>query len=85
MTQTDHVAHERNWFSRCLAKSLIGLVWVYRYTLGPVLGGNCRFHPTCSQYMIDAIHKHGPVRGAWRGIKRIARCHPWSQGGIDEA
>lgn len=64
---------------------IIGLVWVYRGTLGLVMGGHCRFHPTCSQYMIDAVRKYGPVRGVWRGIRRIGRCHPWSDGGIDEA
>ncbi|MFA7236262.1 MAG: membrane protein insertion efficiency factor YidD [Phycisphaeraceae bacterium] len=74
-----------NLFTRAIGGLLIALVWLYRITLGPVLGGHCRFHPTCSQYMIDAIHQYGPARGAWRGLKRIARCHPWSQGGIDEA
>jgi hypothetical protein len=64
---------------------IVGLVRVYRVTLGLLLGGQCRFHPTCSQYMIDAVHKYGPWRGAWRGIKRIARCHPFHAGGIDEA
>ncbi|MHB1158259.1 MAG: membrane protein insertion efficiency factor YidD [Phycisphaerales bacterium] len=71
--------------TRGFSQLLIALVRLYRITLGPVLGGHCRFHPTCSQYMIDAINKYGPVRGTWRGIRRIARCHPWSQGGIDEA
>jgi putative membrane protein insertion efficiency factor len=64
---------------------IVGLVRVYRVTLGLLLGGQCRFHPTCSQYMIDAVHKYGPWRGAWRGIRRIARCHPFHAGGIDEA
>lgn len=74
-----------HWLSQGLGMILIGLVWVYRFTLGPVLGGHCRFQPTCSQYMIDAVHKYGPFRGGWRGVKRIARCHPWSHGGVDEA
>ena len=74
-----------HWIGQGVGQLLIALVWLYRITLGTVLGGHCRFHPTCSQYMIDAIHKYGPVRGTWRGIQRIARCHPWSQGGIDEA
>ncbi len=70
---------------RLLANTLIALVYAYRATLGPVMGGHCRFHPTCSQYMIDAIRKHGPLRGAWRGIKRIARCHPLGGKGYDPA
>ncbi|MEX0746118.1 MAG: membrane protein insertion efficiency factor YidD [Phycisphaeraceae bacterium] len=68
-----------------LSRALIFLVLVYRATLGPMLGGHCRFHPTCSQYMIDAIHKHGPLRGGWQGLKRIARCHPLGGSGYDPA
>jgi len=64
---------------------LIRLVLLYRVTLGRLLGGSCRFHPTCSQYAIDAIKSHGPWRGAWRAVKRIARCNPWSRGGYDPA
>ncbi len=62
-----------------------GLVAVYRGTLGMWLGGYCRFQPTCSQYMLDAVAKHGPWRGGWRGLKRIARCHPWGGCGHDPA
>ena len=61
-----------------MRKAVIAMVWVYRATLGPFLGGHCRFEPTCSQYMIDAVNKHGAARGGWRGVKRICRCHPWS-------
>ena len=64
---------------------LIRLVLLYRVTLGRLLGGSCRFHPTCSQYAIDAIKSHGPWRGTWRAVKRIARCNPWSRGGYDPA
>jgi uncharacterized protein len=65
--------------SRCL----IGLVRVYQITLSPIIGRQCRFHPTCSNYFIGAVEKYGAARGAWRGIKRICRCHPWHPGGID--
>jgi len=64
---------------------LIAMVWVYRFTLGWLLGGQCRFHPTCSQYMLDAVAKYGPWRGGWRGAKRICRCHPWGSSGYDPA
>ena len=64
---------------------LIHLILLYRATLGRFLGGQCRFMPTCSQYAIDAIDKHGPIKGAWRAVKRIARCHPFSNGGYDPA
>ena len=64
---------------------LIRLVLLYRGTLGPHLGGHCRFVPTCSQYAIDAVTRHGPLRGSWRTLKRLARCHPWGGGGHDPA
>lgn len=65
---------------------LILLVLVYRATLGRLLVGHCRFVPSCSQYMIDAIEAHGAWRGVWRGIKRLLRCHPWGgRGGYDPA
>jgi len=62
---------------------LILMVRLYQATLGAILGGHCRFHPTCSQYFIEAVEKYGAVRGAWRAVLRICRCHPWSKGGHD--
>jgi putative membrane protein insertion efficiency factor len=64
---------------------LIHLVLLYRVTLGRLIGGHCRFVPTCSQYAIDAVNKHGPWRGSWMTVKRICRCHPLSAGGYDPA
>jgi len=64
---------------------LIRLVLLYRATLGPFMSGHCRFQPTCSQYAIDAITKYGPMRGTWKAIKRISRCHPWGGRGYDPA
>lgn len=71
--------------SRIFAWLLIGLVLAYRGTLGHVMGGHCRFVPTCSQYALDAIGKHGPWRGGWLALKRILRCHPWGGSGYDPA
>jgi len=62
---------------------LIGLVRFYQRGISPLLGSNCRFSPTCSQYTIEAIEKYGAIRGLWKGMKRIARCHPFSPGGYD--
>jgi len=59
------------------------LVRVYQVVLSPVLGRTCRFHPSCSQYYILAVGKYGLCVGSWRGICRIARCHPWNPGGYD--
>lgn len=63
----------------------IHLVLLYRISLGPFMGGRCRFTPTCSQYALDAINKYGAMSGAWRAAKRIARCHPWGGRGYDPA
>ncbi|HLL89678.1 MAG TPA: membrane protein insertion efficiency factor YidD [Tepidisphaeraceae bacterium] len=64
---------------------LTRLVLLYRATLGRWLGGQCRFQPTCSQYALDAIARHGPWRGGWRTVRRLARCHPWGGRGWDPA
>ncbi len=66
-----------------LRKLLIGLITLYRYTLSPFVGWQCRFHPTCSCYTEEAIQRHGALRGSWLGLKRLLRCHPWSDGGLD--
>lgn len=68
-----------------MKRMMIQLVLIYRAILSPVFGGQCRYVPTCSQYAIDAINKYGSLRGGWRAIKRISRCHPWGGGGFDPA
>ena len=67
------------------SRLIISMVLFYRVTLGALLGGHCRFQPTCSQYMIDAVQKYGALRGGWRGVKRILRCHPFGGSGYDGA
>jgi putative membrane protein insertion efficiency factor len=59
------------------------MVRVYQKCLSPLLGRTCRFHPSCSQYFIEAVQKYGLIVGGWRGVCRIARCHPWNPGGYD--
>lgn len=59
------------------------LVRGYQVLLSPIVPESCRFHPTCSEYAIEALTRHGPVRGSWLATRRIARCHPWSPGGHD--
>jgi uncharacterized protein len=68
---------------RLPAKLLIGAARVYQWTLSPLIGRHCRFEPTCSTYFIEAVEKYGAVRGTWRGLKRIGRCHPFQPGGYD--
>ncbi|MDN3686504.1 membrane protein insertion efficiency factor YidD [Cyclobacterium jeungdonense] len=58
-------------------------ILIYQYLLSPLFPRSCRFYPTCSQYMKEAIQKHGVLKGAWLGIKRIGRCHPWGGQGHD--
>jgi hypothetical protein len=62
---------------------LIALATVYRKAISPWLPQACRYTPTCSEYMIEAIRKYGPLKGLWLGLKRISRCHPWGGHGHD--
>lgn len=62
---------------------LIGLIRAYRAIISPWFPSSCRFHPTCSRYGMDAIRRHGALKGGWLTVKRIARCHPWNSGGHD--
>ncbi|MEO8027538.1 MAG: membrane protein insertion efficiency factor YidD [Bryobacteraceae bacterium] len=55
----------------------------YKRFLSPLLPSACRFHPTCSEYMRDAVEKHGAVRGVYLGVRRLLRCHPFHAGGFD--
>lgn len=68
---------------KCIQRFLIAMVRFYQRAISPLLGSNCRFSPTCSQYTVDAIEKYGAIRGVLKGVKRIARCHPFSKGGYD--
>ncbi len=72
-----------NLLLRLPAMVLVCLVRAYQWLLSPLLGRHCRFEPTCSQYFIEAVRKYGAVRGTWRGLRRILRCHPWHPGGHD--
>ncbi|MGM0546184.1 MAG: membrane protein insertion efficiency factor YidD [Bacteroidota bacterium] len=61
----------------------IGLVRLYQLIISPWMPSSCRYHPTCSQYSIEAFQKHGALKGLWLTIKRVGSCHPWSKGGHD--
>lgn len=63
--------------------TMIGSVRLYQIFLSPLLGRNCRFTPSCSNYFIQAVRKYGPIRGALKGTWRICRCHPFNPGGHD--
>lgn len=67
-------------FPRTIA---IGVIRVYKLVISPLLPSACRFHPTCSEYMKEAIEKHGVAKGVGLGLRRLSRCHPFHQGGFD--
>jgi putative membrane protein insertion efficiency factor len=71
------------WLLDAPGRAMIGAVRLYQLFLSPWLGRNCRFQPTCSQYMIEAIRKYGAIRGGLKGTWRILRCHPLCRGGYD--
>jgi len=66
-----------------MQKLLMGLIRLYQLLISPVLGPSCRYYPTCSQYAVEAIQKHGPFYGSLLAIKRIFKCHPGYEGGLD--
>ncbi len=77
-TQTDRYRLAR------LPRTLgIGAVRVYQVILSPIFGGSCRYYPSCSAYAIEALERHGALRGGWLAIRRIGRCHPFRPGGFD--
>jgi putative membrane protein insertion efficiency factor len=64
-------------------KLILVLIRGYGYAISPLLGRNCRFFPSCSDYAAQAVEKHGARKGVYLGLKRICRCHPWNPGGFD--
>ena len=66
-----------------LKKLAVTLIKLYQKIISPLLGANCRFYPTCSQYALEAIEKYGFFKGGWMALRRILRCHPFHPGGYD--
>ncbi|MCV2403323.1 membrane protein insertion efficiency factor YidD [Marinomonas sp. C2222] len=66
-----------------MKKIFILLVRSYQFLISPLLGNNCRFYPSCSTYMIQAIEQKGVIKGVFLGVRRLSKCHPWHEGGID--
>ena len=64
-------------------RTMLGIIWFYRHAISPFTPPSCRFQPTCSAYTEEAIRKHGPLRGGFLGLRRVGRCHPFSEGGYD--
>jgi uncharacterized protein len=72
-----------NRFSQMAAWPLKVLVYGYRWLISPVLPASCRYAPSCSEYALEALTRHGAVSGGWYTLKRLARCHPWGGSGYD--
>lgn len=64
-------------------RCLVGLIHLYQKFISPLKGQTCRFYPTCSEYSIQALQKYGIIKGSWKSIKRILKCHPFHPGGHD--
>lgn len=68
---------------RIVAGIILALLWIYQKGISPYTPASCRFQPTCSEYMVQAVRKYGVLKGVWLGIRRILRCHPWGGSGYD--
>jgi len=66
-----------------MRQQVIFCLRIYKRWISPMLPAACRFSPTCSEYMMEAVEKHGVARGVWMGLKRLGRCHPFHEGGFD--
>ena len=77
------VPGELGWFSRLGNLPFVALIRVYRLTLSPLIGGQCRFEPTCSLYALEAYRLWGPIRGTRLTVRRVVRCCPLTKGGFD--
>ena len=69
--------------NKIFKNTVISWINLYKYLISPLLGNNCRYLPTCSEYTKESIIKYGVVKGSWLGLKRIVKCHPWGKGGYD--
>lgn len=72
----DHKVYQPSWW-------VLRGIRVYQRAISPALGANCRYFPTCSSYAVEAIEEHGLLRGGWLAVRRIGRCHPFREGGLD--
>jgi putative membrane protein insertion efficiency factor len=68
---------------RMPALAVVGLLRLWQLLVSPVYGQTCRFYPSCTAYAMEAVDRHGLVRGGWLAVRRLARCHPWNPGGVD--
>jgi uncharacterized protein len=72
-----------HWAGRAGAWVLLVPILAYRRLISPMLPASCRYYPSCAAYAEESLRVHGPVRGSWLAVRRLARCHPWTPGGVD--
>jgi putative membrane protein insertion efficiency factor len=73
----------KNIVLQILGAPLLIIIWLYRKVISPIFGPSCRYQPTCSAYAAEAVAIHGPFKGFWMSVRRIASCHPWGGNGWD--
>ena len=73
----------KNKIINLTSKFLISIIRFYQIFISPLIGNNCRYHPTCSEYFIESLKIHGPIKWTILGVKRISKCHPWGGKGFD--
>ena len=83
MSDTKKQAQMEGRASEGVARGLQILIRGYQLTLSPFIGRQCRFYPSCSHYAQEAIASHGPMKGVWLAGRRLAKCHPFHEGGVD--
>jgi putative membrane protein insertion efficiency factor len=69
--------------NKTMRKVIILFITLYRWLISPWLGNRCRFYPSCSHYACTAVDRFGALRGSWLALRRLGRCHPWHEGGVD--
>lgn len=69
--------------SRVALAVVMAPLWFYRHVISPLTPQTCRYYPSCSAYAEQALRTHGVLRGSWLAVRRVARCHPWTPGGVD--
>ncbi len=77
---------EKSYYSginRALAKIPLVIIKAYQYGISPLMGSQCRFHPTCSNYAEESYRRFGFIKGTWLTVRRLLKCHPWHKGGVD--
>ncbi|WP_297518552.1 membrane protein insertion efficiency factor YidD [Flavobacterium sp.] len=83
MAKTGQHLSCKRMVKKIIVAPLLIIIRFYQVAISPFMPATCRFHPTCSNYCMEALRTHGPIKGTWLGLKRILSCHPWGKSGYD--